>query len=107
MLLKTRAYAIGIELIIGNRETVIGSDLSDCFGVILQYPDTYGEVYSPEHIIQHCQEHQVKVAVGTDLMALALLKPPGEMGADIVYGSSQRFGVPMGFGGPHACRFLP
>ena len=68
----------------------------------MQYPDDRGEVRDPRAVIERAHAHGVLVAVATDLLALTLLMPPGEMGADAVVGNSQRFGVPLGYGGPHA-----
>src|SRR6187397_1347751 len=75
------------------------------YGVLLQYPDERGDLEDLSTFIAGAHEHGVLVAVATDLLALALFKPPGEMGADVVVGNSQRFGVPLGFGGPHAAFF--
>ena len=84
-------------------EDMFQTDLAQhYFGVMTQYPNSLGVINNLQTIIDYCHEHQCKIAVGTDLMALSLIKPPGSMGADIAYGSSQRFGVPMGYGGPHA-----
>ncbi len=100
--LKTRAAPLSIELRIGEPE-----DFADeaAFGALLQYPDTYGRVRDLTPLIERLHANKAIVAVASDLLALCLLKPPGEMGADIVLGSSQRFGVPMGYGGPHAAFF--
>lgn len=102
--LKSRGLPLGIELLI---KEVSDEDLTDpeVFGVLLQYPDSKGEVKDISSIIQKAKENQVLVAVASDLLALTLLTPPGEMGADVVVGSTQRLGVPMGFGGPHAAFF--
>ena len=100
---KTRAEYFGYELIIGNPFTDL--EKADVFGVQLQYPGTYGDVHDLSEVITQAKEQKAMVAVGTDPLALVLLKSPGEMGADVVFGSSQRFGVPMGFGGPHAAFF--
>ncbi|MCS7019822.1 MAG: aminomethyl-transferring glycine dehydrogenase [Cytophagales bacterium] len=102
--LKTRAYPLGIELVIGNHATY---DITDplLFGMLLQYPGADGKVEDFTHLIAALHEQHVTVAVACDLLALTLLKPPGEMGADVVVGSAQRFGVPMGYGGPHAAFF--
>ncbi|MBD8526802.1 aminomethyl-transferring glycine dehydrogenase [Pseudomarimonas arenosa] len=97
--LKTRAEPLGIELIIGD-EREAGS--ADVFGVLLQYPNTFGEARDYAALAEAIHAKQGLVAVATDLLALTLLKAPGEWGADIVVGNSQRFGVPFGFGGPHA-----
>ncbi|WP_250632007.1 aminomethyl-transferring glycine dehydrogenase [Rhodoflexus caldus] len=102
--LKTRAYPLGIELVIGDHSTY---DITDplLFGVLLQYPGANGKVEDYTDFITALHEQHVNVAVAADLMALTLLKSPGEMGADVVVGSAQRFGVPMGYGGPHAAFF--
>ncbi|WP_434361879.1 aminomethyl-transferring glycine dehydrogenase [Parasalinivibrio latis] len=96
---KTRAEFFGFEVITGPVETL---DNHDVFGVLVQYPGSTGEVRDLTDIIAAAQSKKALVAVATDLLALTLLKAPGEIGADIVIGSAQRFGVPMGFGGPHA-----
>ncbi len=98
-----RAINLGIELIIGNESSYQSSE--NCFGALIQYPTAKGEIKNIEPLISTWKENGIQVAVATDLLALALLKAPGEMGADVVFGSSQRFGVPMGFGGPHAAFF--
>lgn len=100
-ILKTRAIPIGIILEIGSLKNL---DLTDpeLFGILLQYPNADGEVINHESLMACAKENEVYTAFSTDLLSLTLLKPPGEMGADVVVGSSQRFGVPMGFGGPHA-----
>ncbi|PIE00771.1 MAG: glycine dehydrogenase (aminomethyl-transferring) [Thiothrix nivea] len=100
---KTRAEYFGYEIIVGNPATDLEN--IDVFGVQLQYPNTYGDVYDLSEIIAVSKAQQAMVTVAADLLALVLLKSPGEMGADVVFGSSQRFGVPMGFGGPHAAFF--
>lgn len=103
-LLITRAKPIGIELIIDDLSKL---DLTDekLFGVYVQYPSANGQVQDLEPLIVAAHENQVYVTVGSDLLALTLLKSPGEMGADCVVGTSQRFGIPMGYGGPHAAFF--
>ena len=99
---RTRAAHIGIEVVTGDPGT-IGD--GDCFGVLLQYTASNGQVEDIEPLIRNAHDRGALVVVAADLLSLVLLKPPGEMGADIVVGSSQRFGVPMGFGGPHAAFF--
>ena len=101
--LKTRAEYFGFELIIGNPETEL--EKHEVFGVLLQYPSDNGNINNIEPIIEQAHAQKAMVCVGADLMSLVMLKSPGEMGADIVFGNSQRFGVPMGFGGPHAAFF--
>ena len=99
--LRTRASGLGIELITGP---VDGLDLDapDLFGILLQYPNTHGQVIDHGALIATAREKKVTVVMATDLLALCLLRSPGELGADIAVGSAQRFGVPMGYGGPHA-----
>ncbi len=101
--LKTRAQYFGFELIIGDPATELAQH--EVFGVLLQYPGESGVIKDIEPVIQQAHAQKALVAVATDLMALVMLKSPGEMGADVVIGSSQRFGVPMGNGGPHAAFF--
>jgi glycine dehydrogenase len=102
--LKTRATPIGIELVIGDLSKL---DLNDenLYGVLCQYPDNNGAITDHTEFVTAAKDNQVFVAMATDLMSLLLLKSPGEMGADVVVGTSQRFGVPMGYGGPHAAFF--
>jgi len=101
--IKTRAQYFGFELIIGDAKTELKDH--EVFGVLLQYPNADGSINDIEPIISQAHQQKALVSVAADLMALIKLKPPGEMGADIVFGNSQRFGVPMGFGGPHAAFF--
>ena len=96
----TRAEYFGFSVVVGDPETEL--DAQDVFGVQLQYPGSTGEVKDLEPIIRAAHDKGALVSVAADLLSLVLLKPPGEMGADVVVGSAQRFGVPMGFGGPHA-----
>lgn len=101
--LRSRAEPIGIELRIGQFRT---AELDGgVFGALLQYPDADGNVADLRNFIERAHEAGALVAVATDLLALTLLTPPGELGADIALGNSQRFGVPMGYGGPHAAFF--
>ncbi len=97
--LRTRAAGIGIELCIGEASLAVEVD---CFGLLLQYPNTFGQIHDHSALCATLHAHGALVAVATDLLALTVLAPPGEWGADIVVGNSQRFGVPFGFGGPHA-----
>jgi len=99
-LLKTRSAPLGIELVIGCHEEFAGDE--NFFGGIIQYPDGFGQVNDYKAFVEKMHALEGLVVVATDLMSLVLLTPPGEWGADIVVGSSQRFGVPMGYGGPHA-----
>ncbi|NVK38754.1 MAG: aminomethyl-transferring glycine dehydrogenase [Gammaproteobacteria bacterium] len=100
--LKTRADGFGWELHIGPVETA--ADV-ECFGALLQYPSVDGNINDFGELIGQLHEKNAMVAMATDLMALTMLKSPGELGADVALGNSQRFGVPMGFGGPHAAFF--
>ena len=99
---QTRAKYFGFEIIVGPADEV---GTHDIFGALLQYPGTTGQVRDLSSLIESVHEKKALVAVASDLLSLTMLKPPGEMGADIVLGSAQRFGVPMGFGGPHAAFF--
>ena len=101
--LETRATPKGIELVVGNHETFDFS--SDFFAAFLQYPGKFGQVNDYAGFIAKAHTNEIKVAVAADLLSLAKLTPPGEMGADVVVGTSQRFGIPMGYGGPHAAFF--
>ncbi|WP_422081676.1 aminomethyl-transferring glycine dehydrogenase [Ulvibacterium sp.] len=102
-LLKTRSAPLGIELIIGDyREFSFGNDF---YGVLLQYPGKYGQVHSYSDFIANARENNIKVSVAADILSLVLLAPPGELGADVVLGTTQRFGIPLGYGGPHAAYF--
>jgi len=100
---KTRAESLNIKLKVGDFSTFEHSD--DIFGSIVQYPDANGSVEDFSSFTEMMHAHGCKVAVATDLLSLALLVPPGEWGADIAFGTSQRFGVPMGYGGPAAAFF--
>src|SRR6185369_7507815 len=103
-LLKTRSAPIGVDLVVGDVSKLDITD-SKLFGVYIQNPDNNGAIKDYTSFIVSAHEKNVFVVVGSDLMSLLLMKSPGEMGADVVVGSSQRFGVPMGFGGPHAAFF--
>lgn len=101
--LITRAEPIGVEIVTGNyADFTFGSDY---FAALIQYPNTYGTLNDFSAFTAKAKEHNIFVGVASDLLALTLLTPPGEWGADVVFGSAQRFGVPMGFGGPHAAFF--
>jgi glycine dehydrogenase len=101
--LQTRSAPIGVELVIGNHETFDFS--SEYFGAILQYPGKFGQVHDYAAFIAKAAENEIKVAVAADILSLAKLTPPGEMGAAVVLGTTQRFGIPLGYGGPHAAYF--
>lgn len=98
---KTRADGLGMNVVVSNYKNFDYSGKDVC-GVLVQYPATDGTVVDYTDFIKNAHAHGVKVVMATDLLALTVLKPPGELGADMVVGSAQRFGVPMGFGGPHA-----
>ncbi|MFL2983559.1 MAG: aminomethyl-transferring glycine dehydrogenase [Candidatus Neomarinimicrobiota bacterium] len=98
--LKTRSEPLNIELIITDINHSLFNE--KVFGALLQYPDTYGFINDFSNICDSAHNHNAFVCIATDLLALTLLKSPGEMGADVAIGNSQRFGVPMGYGGPHA-----
>ncbi len=100
---RTRAEALGIEVVVGNHEKFQFND--KVFGALVQYPDTFGAIHDYSSFVQQAHTAGALVTVATDLLALTLIKPPGEFGADIAVGSAQRFGVPLGYGGPHAAFF--
>ncbi|MDA6068696.1 aminomethyl-transferring glycine dehydrogenase [Flavobacterium sp. AC] len=102
-ILQTRSTPIGIELVVGNHETFDFSN--EFFGAILQYPGKYGQVNDYSAFVAKAKENEIKVAFAADILSLVALTSPGEMGAAVVVGTSQRFGVPMGYGGPHAAFF--
>ena len=101
--IRTRAEPIGIDVVVGDHRTAL--DGLDCFGVLLQYPTVDGDVHDYAKLVAKAHARQALVVVAADLLALTLLTPPGEFGADVAIGSAQRFGVPLGFGGPHAAYF--
>ena len=101
--IQTRARTLGIEVIVGDVFSEFEG--TEAFGVLIQYPGSSGEVRDLGPIIETAHRQNALVSVATDLLSLVMLKPPGEQGADIVVGSAQRFGVPMGYGGPHAAFF--
>lgn len=102
-LLKTRSTPLGIELVVGNhKEFGFGNDF---YGVLLQYPGKYGQIHPYSDFTSNATKNNIKVSVAADILSLVLLTPPGELGADIVVGTTQRFGIPLGYGGPHAAYF--
>ncbi|KPX56603.1 Glycine dehydrogenase [Pseudomonas amygdali pv. photiniae] len=101
--LRTRAEPLGITVVVAD-EAELG-DVSDYFGALLQYPASNGDVFDYRELVERFHAANALVAVAADLLALTLLTPPGEFGADVAIGSAQRFGVPLGFGGPHAAYF--
>ena len=102
-LLQTRSTPIGIELVIGAHEDFDFSD--DFFGAIIQYPGKYGQLFDYEDFVAKATNNNIKVAVAADILSLIKLKAPGNFGASVVVGTSQRFGIPLGYGGPHAAFF--
>ena len=102
-LLETRSNPIGIELVVGDQKEF--SIDASFFGALLQYPGKYGEIHDYSGFIENAASLEIKTVVAADLMSLVLLTPPGELGADVVVGTSQRFGIPLGYGGPHAAFF--
>ncbi len=100
---QTRAKALGIEVVVGNHDSFKFTER--VFGALVQYPDTFGAIHDYSGFAEKAHADGALLAVATDLLALTLIKPPGEFGADIAVGSAQRFGVPLGYGGPHAAFF--
>ncbi|MHB8579605.1 MAG: aminomethyl-transferring glycine dehydrogenase [Ignavibacteriaceae bacterium] len=101
--LKTRSNPLEIELVIGNFQELELTD--EFFGILVQYPSAFGEIYDYRELFKKAKAKNIFSVVAADIFSLALLTPPGEFGADAVVGSTQRFGIPMGFGGPHAAYF--
>ena len=101
--LQTRSAPIGVELVIGNHENFEFSD--QFYGAVLQYPGKFGQIHDYAGFIAKAKSKEIKVAVAADILSLVKLTPPGEMGADVVFGTTQRFGIPLGYGGPHAAYF--
>ena len=101
--LQTRAIPIGVELVVGNHQEFKFEEAY--FGAILQYPGKFGQVHDYEDFIHHAHSKDIKVALAADILSLARIKSPGELGADVAVGTTQRFGIPLGFGGPHAAYF--
>ena len=101
--LKTRAIPIGVELVVGNHQEFNFSD--EYYGAIVQYPGKHGQVYDYTDFIGKANANNIKVAVAADILSLVKLKAPAEFGADVVVGTTQRFGIPLGYGGPHAGYF--
>lgn len=102
-LLETRSKPLGIELVVGAHSTFDFD--SGFYGALLQYPGKHGQVYDYAAFVAKAREKDIKVAVAADILSLVLLTPPGEFGADVVVGTTQRFGIPLGYGGPHAAFF--
>jgi glycine dehydrogenase len=102
---KTRGAAIGIDVIVGDADAGESGAFDKAFGVLLQYPASDGALVDPRKTIERAHAAGALVAVAADILALALVVPPAELGADVAVGSTQRFGVPLGYGGPHAAYF--
>ena len=100
---KSRALPMGIEIVQGNEEEFEFNEAY--FGALLQYPDQFGEIKDYRSFVEKAHDSEIAVAVAADLLSLTLLTPPGEWGADVVVGTTQRFGIPLGYGGPHAAYF--
>lgn len=101
--IRTRAVPLGIEVVIGPADTFAFTD--KVFGAIIQYPDQFGAIHDYRSFVEKAHQNKSMVAVAADIMSLVMLTPPGEWGADVAFGSTQRFGIPMGYGGPHAAYF--
>lgn len=101
--LETRARPLGIEIVTGEAAQLL--ERGEGFGLFLQYPASSGRLRDPSPLIERAHRQHTRVAIASDLLALLMLRSPGDLGADVVVGSSQRFGVPMGYGGPHAAFF--
>ena len=102
-LLETRAIPLGIELVVGNHKEFSFSN--EFYGALVQYPGKYGEVFDYGAFVAQANDNGIKVAFAADILSLVKLKTPGELGADVVVGTTQRFGIPLGYGGPHAAYF--
>ena len=102
-LLQTRSTPLGIQLVAGNHEEFEFEN--DFYGALLQYPGKYGQVHDYSGFVSKAKSNDIKVAVAADILSLVLLTPPGKFGVDIVVGTTQRFGIPLGYGGPHAAFF--
>ncbi len=102
-LLQTRSLPLGIELVVGNHEDFDFS--TNFYGALLQYPGKHGQIHDYASFASKAREHDIKIAVVADILSLVLLTPPGEWGVDVVMGTTQRFGIPLGYGGPHAAFF--
>ena len=103
-LLKTRSNPLGIELFIED-ESKFNFDHNEFYGAFIQYPSANGEVTDSSEFIKKCNENNIKIAVAADVLSLTILESPGKFGADVVVGTTQRFGIPLGYGGPHAAYF--
>ncbi|WBL21896.1 aminomethyl-transferring glycine dehydrogenase [Zunongwangia sp. HRR-M8] len=102
-LIKTRAEFLGIEIVLGDHAEFDYS--SEFFGALIQYPGKHGQIFDYADFVNNCNENSIKVAVAADILSLVKLQAPGELGVDVVVGTTQRFGIPLGYGGPHAAYF--
>ncbi len=102
-LIQTRALPLDIEVVIGNHEEFDFSE--EYFGALLQYPGKSGQVFDYAEFVENCKKSGIKIAVAADILSLVKLQAPGELGVDVVVGTTQRFGIPLGYGGPHAAYF--
>tara|TARA_B100000767_G_scaffold126763_1_gene120808 strand:- start:1903 stop:4752 length:2850 start_codon:yes stop_codon:yes gene_type:complete len=103
-LLKTRSNPLGIELVVED-ENKFSFDSNEFYGAFIQYPSANGEVNDSSKFIKNCNNNNIKIAVAADILSLTILESPGKFGADVVVGTTQRFGIPLGYGGPHAAYF--
>ena len=103
-LLKTRSNPLGIELVVED-ENKFSFDSNEFYGAFIQYPSANGEVTDSSKFIKNCNDNNIKIAVAADILSLTILESPGKFGADVVVGTTQRFGIPLGYGGPHAAYF--
>jgi len=102
-LIKTRAEFLGIDIVLGDHAEFDFS--AEFFGALIQYPGKYGQVFDYADFVNNCNQNSIKVAVAADILSLVKLQAPGELGVDVVVGTTQRFGIPLGYGGPHAAYF--
>ena len=102
-LIKTRAEFLGIDIVLGDHADFDFS--AEFFGALIQYPGKYGQVFDYADFVNNCNLNSIKVAVAADILSLVKLQAPGELGVDVVVGTTQRFGIPLGYGGPHAAYF--
>ena len=102
-LMETRASFMGIEMIVGNHEEFDFSE--EYFGALVQYPGKFGQLFDYSEFVENCKKSSIKIAVAADILSLVKLQAPGELGVDVVVGTTQRFGIPLGYGGPHAAFF--
>jgi len=102
-LIKTRAEFLGIDIVLGDHAEFDFS--AEFFGALIQYPGKYGQVFDYADFVNNCNLNSIKVAVAADILSLVKLQAPGELGVDVVVGTTQRFGIPLGYGGPHAAYF--